>query len=165
MNSFASPLNSITIDKTGYLFDCDELLSIFKNIPISKGWVYIYDMDESYSVRALINAINSFPKANTIKFAKSGIGYCKYCECYDFNSDFDYEEIKFKGIEVKNIIFEDYSFNWTHAINEVFADSGLAENLDTISFYKNRGRIDKSDIKEIFEKYEKKNGLKIIFDE
>ena len=110
-------------------------------------------MDEDNSVRALVNAINSFPKANTIKFARSLIG-CSFCS----------KEIKFEGIEVKNVVFEDCSIYGIDAIKEVFADSGLAENLDTISFYKNR-KLDKSDIKEIFKKYEENNGLKIIFDE
>ena len=143
LNSFASPLNSITIVYFDHLFDCDKLLNFFKNIDISKGWVYIYGMYEDYSVRDLVNAINSFPKANTIKFVRSRIG----CRIYG-------KEIKFEGIEVKNVVFEYCYIYGTNIIKKVFADSGLAENLDTISFYKNK-ELGKSVIKEMKEIFKK----------
>ena len=153
MNSFASPLNSVTIELADSIFYKKKDSSLFKNIDVSKGRVEIYSMHCRGDPNALVNAINSFSKANTIKFANSNFGY------YDYGS----EDIKFEGIEVKNVIFEDFYFNSADAIKKIFADSGLAESLDSISFYKN-SRLNESDMKKMFEKYMKKNGLKIIFD-
>ena len=153
MNLFASPLNSVTIDDAGSLFCKNNYLSFFKSIDISKGWVEISFMNEGGDLKALANAINSFSKVNTIKFTKSQFKY----------NDNDNEEVKFEGIDVKNFIFEDCYFESTYAIKKVFADSGLTENLDTISFYKN-SRLYESEMKKMLEKFEKNNKLKIIFD-
>ena len=52
-----------------------------------------------------------------------------------------------------------------YSIKKVFARSRFAKNLESISFYKNHYETDISDMKKIFEKFEKNNGLKIISDQ
>ena len=99
--------------------------------------------------------MDSFSKANTIKFVESCFG------CYGY--EYGNEEIKFEGIEVKNVVFESCSFKSTDVIAKVFADSRFTKNLISITFQQNYYEAEISNIKKIFEKYEKKNGLKIIF--
>ena len=78
LNSFASPLNSINIDAAESIFYYNNYLSFFKKMNISKGRVEIYQMHDKGDLNALVNAINSFSKANTIKFSKSKFELTNY---------------------------------------------------------------------------------------
>ena len=104
LNSFASPLSSITIDAAGLFFYYNLDLSFLKSIDISKTWVEIWNSKfDTLHHKDLAKIINSFLKANTIKFVKSEFGI------YEKGN----EEIKFEGIEVKSVVFDSCSFKST----------------------------------------------------
>ena len=129
-NSFPSQLSSFEFDfsyegkYSEFCFDKTEV-KCFEYLQTTNSDVLI-QRNSFVGSRCFSDWIKLFPKSQTIEFKDwSFPADCKFTN--------KTEEIKFEGVEVKNITLTNCYFGWTKTIKKVLLDSWLAQALDKVT--------------------------------
>ena len=154
-NSFPSQLSSFEFDYSHevkysqFWFD-ETKVKCFEYLQTTNSYVLI-QRNWFTGSRSFSDWIKLFPKSQTIEFKD-----------WSFPADCNFtnktEEIKFEGVEVKNITFTNCYFGWTKTIKKVLLDSGLAQTLDKVTFNGILEPIGKETIRDMITEYNNVSG-------